>query len=91
MDWPMYRQVERQANRLADMIERLDVDTGKLVRRGMGEAYAEARAKCLRCCNTRECLSWLEAWQPGSDAPRFCPNAELFEACRRLSPPDWQI
>ena len=43
MDWPMYRHVECQANRMIDMIQRLGVDTGKLVRLEQGGAYAEAR------------------------------------------------
>ena len=61
MDWPMFRHVERRATRMADMIEQLDVDTTKLVRLRMGDAYAEARAKCLRCHGSRECLLWLDA------------------------------
>jgi Family of unknown function (DUF6455) len=91
MDWPMYRRVERQADRLIAMIDHLDVDRGKLARRDMGAAYAEARGKCLNCCFTRECLSWLEGWRPGSNAPRFCPNISLLEDCRRPAPPDWVI
>ena len=47
MDWPMYRHVECQANRMIDMIQRLGVDSGKLVRLEQGGAYAEARQKCL--------------------------------------------
>ena len=47
MDWPMFRHVERQATRLADMMQRVEVDTTKLVRQRMGDAYAEARTKCI--------------------------------------------
>ena len=36
MDWPMFRSVERQARRMADVMERLDVDTSKLVRVRVG-------------------------------------------------------
>ena len=86
MDWSTYREVERQASRLAEMIERLGVDRSKLVREETGAAYAEARGKCLNCQNVRDCLSWLQAWQSEGDAPRFCPNAPLLEACRPSHP-----
>ena len=82
-DWPMFRRVERQAKRLTEMIQRRDVDTGKLVKIGNGFAYAEAREKCLNCRSTRECLAWLDAEPPSSEAPLFCPNFSLFEACKR--------
>lgn len=91
MDWPMFRQVERQASRFSEMIVQLDVDTGKLVRRRAGAAYAEARERCLNCSHTRECLPWLDARQTGRSAPSFCPNASLLEDCRRSPAPDWQI
>jgi hypothetical protein len=82
-DWPMYHRVERQAKRLSDMIHKLDVDTGKLVKMGSGAAYAEAREKCQNCRSTHECLLWLDADPPHSDRPFFCPNLPLFEACKR--------
>ena len=44
MTAPIFRQVERQARRMGDLINRLDVDTLKLVRQRHGEAYVEARA-----------------------------------------------
>ena len=84
-DWPMYRRVERQATRMADMMQRLDVDTGKLVRIGNGFAYADARLKCLNCRNATECLLWLDAKPASSETPTFCPSFSLFEACKRQS------
>lgn len=81
MDWPMCRHVERQASRTQEMTEKLGVDVAKLVRMRAGEAYAEARTKCLRCQNARECLLWLDANPPSGEEPTFCPNLELFEAC----------
>jgi hypothetical protein len=83
MDWPMFRSVERQARRLADVMERLDTDPGKLVRVRAGEAFAEARTKCLQCASARECLLWLDADPPGGEDPLFCPNLELFKDCKR--------
>jgi hypothetical protein len=90
MDCPTPRQVERQASRLSEMINQLNVDRGKLVRCRAGAAIVEARKKCLNCNSTCECLAWLDAHQPGRGAPCFCLNASLFEACRS-SLPDWQI
>ena len=91
MDWPMYRHVERQANRLTDMIRRLDVDTAKLVKIDKGGAYAEARKKCLNCLSARECLAWVHASPPSGEAPSFCANFELFEQCMRPPASDYQI
>lgn len=83
MRWPMYRHVERQASRTNDMIERLDVDPLKLARLQGGDAYSEARTRCLQCINARECLLWLDMAEPGDSEPDFCPNAPLFVACKR--------
>ena len=83
MNWPMFRTVERQASRLSEMMERLDVDPSKLVRLRAGEAFAEARTKCLQCSHARECLLWLDADPPSGEAPHFCPNFELFETCKK--------
>ena len=85
MDWPMFRHVERRATRMADMIQHVAVDTTKLVRLRRGNAYAEARTKCLDCCNSRECLLWLDAYPPSGETPTFCPNFALFESCKRTS------
>ncbi|AGK58449.1 hypothetical protein HYPDE_33883 [Hyphomicrobium denitrificans 1NES1] len=53
MDCSTQRQVERQASRLSEMINQLNVDRGKLVRCGAGAAIVEARRKCLNCNCTR--------------------------------------
>lgn len=83
MDWPMFRTVERQAIRMAKMMEKLGVDPGKLVRLRRGEAYADARTKCLQCTNVHECLHWLDADPPSAESPRFCANIEVFEKCKK--------
>lgn len=83
MKWPMCHQVERQASRMHEMMERLDVDPGKLARLQGGEAYAQARLTCLRCPHTRECLSWLESESRAAERPVFCQNLALFEACKK--------
>jgi len=83
MDWPMFLSVERQASRLADMMQRLGAEPGRLVRMRAGEAFAEARTKCLHCCNAHDCLLWLDADPRGGEAPQFCPNLALLEECKK--------
>ncbi len=77
------RSVERQAQRMHDMMDCLEVDAGKLVRLGDGEVYAEARSRCLDCADTEKCLRWLEAFDGAAERPDFCPNLGLFEACAK--------
>ena len=83
MDWPMFRTVERQAIRMAKMMERLRVDPVKLVRLRRGEAFSEACKKCLHCTNVHECLHWLDSAPPSAAAPGFCANIEVFEQCKK--------
>ena len=73
MDWPMSCTVERQANRLADMMQTVGADPARLARLRAGGAYAEARTKCLQCCNARE-------WE----APLFCPNFRVLKDCTKV-------
>ncbi len=81
MAHPQFRRVERQARRMHDMMDRLEVDPGKLARLRQGEAYAEARTRCLDCVDADKCLRWLETFDLSPDRPDFCPNIELFETC----------
>ncbi len=84
MSWPMYARVERRACRMQEMMDRLGADAVTLVRQREGEAFAEARTRCLTCINANECLSWLDADPARTEVPAFCPNLPLFEACRKL-------
>ncbi len=84
MDWALHRTVERQARRMHDMMNRLDVDAVALVRQRNGDVYAEARARCLLCQEGTKCLRWLDGKSGG--APDFCPVLHFFKACRRLHP-----
>ena len=82
--WPMFRRVERRAKRTQDMIRKLDVDPLQLVRIKQGEAYAEARERCLHCGSSDKCLRWLTAELPSDALPEFCPTLKLFLRCRRV-------
>lgn len=83
MSMPMFHRVERRARRMHDMMERLGVDPGKLVRLQGGDAYSEARLRCLRCAAGDECLRWLAAPTSAESLPEFCPNLTLFRTCAR--------
>jgi hypothetical protein len=78
----MFRRVERQARRMHTMMERLDVDPVALSRLRQGDAYCEARTRCLFCGTSERCLRWLDNPAAGM-RPEFCPNLPLFESCKR--------
>jgi hypothetical protein len=81
----MFHRVEHRARRMHEMMQRLGVDIGVLARLRRGDAYAEARSRCLFCGTSDKCLRWLE--QSGDrKRPEFCPNLTLFEACKREDP-----
>ncbi len=77
------RHVERQARRMHEMMDILNVDAGRLARLDQGEAYAAARLRCLDCSEAGRCLDWLEHAVPTAAAPDFCPNVDLFEWASR--------
>ena len=81
-----YRSVERQAVRMHQMMRRLDVDPGALIRLRRGEAYAEARARCLSCATIGDCLRWLDGYALEDEGPDFCPNLRLFLALQAEAP-----
>jgi hypothetical protein len=83
MTWPMFHRVERHAVRMHEMMARLHVNPGKLARLRRGDAYAEARARCLSCGMSEKCLRWLDDAEEAQERPVFCPNLMLFEACKR--------
>jgi hypothetical protein len=86
MDWPMFRRVERQATRLKDMMDRLDVDPVALARLKRGQAYQEAQAACLFCRQADRCLAWLDFDTAAEPNPEFCPNASVLMTCKRKDP-----
>ena len=83
MEWPLCRLVERRANRMTVVMDKLGVDALTLARRDGGCAYALARTTCLQCPYAQDCLNWLDADPPSSERPVFCPNLKLFESCRK--------
>lgn len=80
------RSVERQAVRMHQMMRRLDADPAALIRLRRGEAYAEARARCLCCTTIGDCLRWLDGYALEGESPDFCPNLQLFLALQAEAP-----
>jgi hypothetical protein len=71
---------------MLQMMRRLGVNPGDLVRERQGDAYTEARARCLACVTIGECLSWLDGYISEDEHPGFCPNVELFRSLKGKSP-----
>ncbi|MGO9545424.1 MAG: DUF6455 family protein [Rhodomicrobium sp.] len=80
---PVSRSVERQAVRMRQMMDRLDVDPALFVRSRNGDTYAEALSRCLKCIDSGDCLRWLDGYLAGEDGPDFCPNLKIFHPCRK--------
>jgi Family of unknown function (DUF6455) len=83
MRWWMTRRVERQATRMHEMMDRLNVDGAALARARQGELYAEARARCIGCEISDRCLRWLDSEPTAKDISTFCANRQLFEQYRK--------
>ena len=84
MAWPVIRNVERQAGRMNEMMQKLDVDQAAFAALRSGKTYMDGRTRCLNCQSVRECLLWLDAKPASVATPDFCPNASLFETCKKL-------
>jgi hypothetical protein len=85
MRWWMTRRVERQATRMHEMMARLDVNAAALARADKGDAYLQARTRCLNCGTSDKCLRWLDANRVPARAPDFCPNLRVFEQFQKAT------
>ncbi len=79
MDMVMRSSVERRATRMHQMMARLQVNVLVLARMRDGDAYAEARARCLLCVHADECLRWLDRSGELNGEPDFCANLDFFK------------
>jgi hypothetical protein len=82
MTLPMLDRVERQEQRLDEMMKALGADALRLARREGGEAYARSRTLCLFCKSSNVCRQWLDS-DNREAVPSFCPNLALLLECRR--------
>lgn len=81
--WPIFRHVEERAQRMADMMDRLDVDIVAAARLNHGNAFANARTTCLLCRAARDCDRWLHGDEGGRRPEEFCGNFAFFARCSR--------
>ncbi len=65
------------------MIERLEVDTVKVVCDNLGTTFRSAVGRCRGCAKADTCVRWLDGQDTGTDPARFCPNAKTFALYRR--------
>jgi hypothetical protein len=81
----MLRRVFRQVALMDNMMERVGVDPGAAARDSGGEAWYEARTRCIACCSGKQCRDWLASPPEGQPAepPEFCHNADFLERCRK--------
>jgi hypothetical protein len=81
----MLRRVFRQVALMDRMMERVGVDAGAAARDGGGEAWFEARTRCIACCSGKQCRDWLASLPDGPpvEPPAFCHNADFLRRCRK--------
>jgi hypothetical protein len=88
MRWWMTRRVERQATRMHELLEHLNVDSAALVRANQGDVYMQARTRCITCGTSDKCLRWLDSERTHKQPPEFCPNLSTFQQFLRPAGPD---
>ena len=88
MDKPLVLRIERRARRMHDLVDRVAADPAVILRVRGGDAYVEARRRCLFCGTSDKCLRWLDQTPPSHMRPTFCPNLTLFESCKRAASAD---
>ena len=86
MRWWMTRRVERQATRMHEVMERLDVDAAALARVRQGQAYADARARCLTCGTSDRCLRWLDSRPARASRRSFVRTCACLKSTERPRP-----
>ena len=84
---PTVRQVYRRQALMDSMIEVTLVNVPDAVRVDQGQAFFAARSNCRLCSHEQKCREWLATARPGRWSPDFCPNAQLFDACRTENVP----
>ena len=80
--WPMYQRVWRSAELLDRMIAVLGIHPLAAVSLDAGQAYFEARSRCIACARAGDCRVLLDAAPDPACALKFCPNAVYFSRCR---------
>lgn len=81
--WPLFKRVIRRQRLMEAMMSASKVDVLAVMRVDEGRAFLEASSKCCDCHNEHKCRDWIQSGERGSETPDFCPNSELFRACKR--------
>jgi hypothetical protein len=65
------------------MLERLDVDTAKVVCADLGTTFRAIVGRCRGCHEPDLCARWLDGQEVGIEHSQFCPNAKTFAPFRQ--------
>ncbi len=68
----------RRMTLMQRMIERLNVDTTKVVSDNFGMTFRTIVGRCRGCRDEEACTRWLDGKEANSDPSRFCPNEKTF-------------
>jgi len=73
----------RRMTLMQRMLERLDVDTTKVVCADFGMTFRSVVGRFRACGDEEVCSRWLDGEGTGSDPSRFCPNSRAFGSYRQ--------
>ncbi|WP_193175354.1 DUF6455 family protein [Oricola nitratireducens] len=73
-------RMDRQAQLMGAMLERLEVDAGKAGLDGQGWRMENAIWSCISCADSDACERWLrdQADSKSAQGPQFCLNRTFF-------------
>ncbi|HXH02291.1 MAG TPA: DUF6455 family protein [Candidatus Competibacteraceae bacterium] len=76
-------KTDRRMTLMQRMMERLEVDSTRMVCANMGMTLRNVVGRCRGCATANVCARWLDGQETGSEPGRFCPNAETFASHRQ--------
>lgn len=80
----LFRKIDRRADMMSSMAEKVGVDWSKLVTRDpeMAVDYRSAVLTCFGCQHEGACVKWQALHESSEQTPRFCPNSDRLTALR---------
>ncbi|WP_341647410.1 DUF6455 family protein [Thauera humireducens] len=75
-------RTQRRMTMMQRMIQRLDVDSSKIICDDNGVTFRAMIGRCRGCEQPEVCSAWLDGKRPESSPQAFCPNAAAFEPYR---------
>ncbi len=88
MRWPVFRRVARREKLTELMLDRLGIEPLSLARLDQGEAFQVVSRTCFECTKAHECRHWLAHADITETPPRFCPNLDTLQRCRKTDEPE---